>query len=252
MKSVDKAFGILECFKPETPDFTLIELARKLNVSKGTVHRILLTAQKRGVIEQNPETGRYQLGLKLFELGSIVSRRMDLRSESLPVLKKITEQTGETSFIVIRHDFEALCIESVEGHNFLRLFLEVGKRMPLHIGAGPKVLLAHMSDEEIGKWLDHKELEAWTDYTVTDPEKIWEDIATIRENDFALSMEDVTISAAAVGAPIRGSEGEVIGAVSVSGTSVNFQGERLDYLIRVIRDAGSEISRKMGYNPAIN
>lgn len=248
MKSVDRAFSVLDCFKPDTPDYTLNELARKLKVSKGTVHRILLTAQKRGIIEQNPETSRYQLGIKVFELGSIVARRMDLRNESLPILKKIAEDTGETSFVVVKDGDEAICIERIEGHNFLRaLFLEVGRRMPLHIGAGPKVLLAHMSDADIKNWIKKKKLNAWTKHTVTEPEKLWEDIRNIREKGYALSMEDVTIGAAAIGSPIRKAGGKVVGAVSISGASINFQGERLAYYTNVIKEAGREISRRLGY-----
>jgi IclR family transcriptional regulator, KDG regulon repressor len=248
LKSVNKAFEVLDCFKHNSSDYSINELAKKLRVSKGTIHRIIITAQKRGFIEQNPETQRYQLGMKVFELGSVVAKRMNLRDESKPILKKLSELTGETSFIVVRHGDEAVGIERVEGHNYLRmLFLEIGKRMPLYLGAGPKVLLAYMNDDEIGKHINKSELTRWTEHTVVDPAKIWEDVYAIREQGFALSMEDVTLGAAAVGAPIRNEQGNVIGAVSISGSSVHYKSENLERLIKAVKDAGVEISRRMGY-----
>jgi IclR family transcriptional regulator, KDG regulon repressor len=247
LKSVDKAFDVLEHFCHDNPDFTLNELARKLRVSKGTVHRILITAQKRGFIEQNPETKKYQLGMKVFELGSVVAKRMDLRSEALPVLKKLSELTGETSYILVRSGDEAVGVERVEGHNYLRmLFLEVGKRMPLYIGAGPKVLLAYMDDQEIENIIDRGRIDKWTDYTITDPAKIRDDIKKIREAGYAISKEDVTVGAAAVGAPIRNASGKVIAAVSIAGASIRYQDEMLQSLIDVTRSAGMEISRRLG------
>lgn len=247
LKSVDRAFYILNCFTHENPDYSLNELAKKLHVSKGTVHRTLLTAQKRGIIEQNSATGRYQLGMKVFEFGSIVMKRMNLRSVSKPVLEKVSEQTGETTFIVTKDGDEAVCIESVEGHNYIRSFLTVGKRMPLYVGAAPRVLLAYLSNEEIEEFLKRQKIKAWTDYTNTDSMKIWEGIDQIREKGYAVSYEDVTIGAAAVGSPIMNASGEVIGAVSISGLSKNFQGSRLEALTSIIMDASRKISQGMGF-----
>jgi IclR family transcriptional regulator, KDG regulon repressor len=248
LKSVNKAFEVLDCFKHNSSDYSINELARKLRVSKGTIHRIIITAQKCGFIEQNPETQRYQLGMKVFELGSVVAKRMNLRDETRPILKKLSELTGETSYIVVRSGYEAVGIERVEGHNYLRmLFLEIGKRMPLYIGAGPKVLLAYMNDDEIDKHIRKSELTRWTEHTVVDPEKIWEDIHAIRKQGYALSMEDVTMGAAAVGAPIRNEHEKVIGAVSISGSSIHYKGKNLERLVGSIKDAGLEISRRMGY-----
>jgi DNA-binding IclR family transcriptional regulator len=159
LKSVDKSFKLLDCFLGEKNEYTLNELARKLCISKGTVHRILLTAQKRGMIEHNEDTGKYQLGTKIFQLGNVVAKRMNLRRECLPYLKNISQQTGETSFLIVKDGDGALCVECVEGNNMLRYqFLDVGKKMPLHVGAGPRVLLAHMDDAYIDKWLKKNKL----------------------------------------------------------------------------------------------
>jgi DNA-binding IclR family transcriptional regulator len=249
LKSVEKAFDLLGCFSHDTPDYSMIEIAEKLNMSKGSVHRILLTAQKKGFIEKNPSTKRYQLGIKLFELGSVVMLRTNLSKESLPVLRNISSETGETSYVNIKENDDALCIQRVEGHNYLRvLFLEMGKKMPLYIGAGPKILLAYMQDQDIEDWFARKhELVKWTEHTVTDKNLIWQDIKKIRDRGYAESIEDVTSGVTSIGAPIRNSEGKVIAAVSIGGASINFSDDKRDNLIKIVKNAGLQISKRMGY-----
>lgn len=249
LKSFEKGLEVLSCFKHDSPSYTLNEFAAMLNMSKGTIHRILVTAEKCGFVEQDPETRRYRLGLKMFELGSVVEKRMDLRSESLPVLKKLSEITGQTSYILIKSGYEAVGIERVEGHNYLRmLFLEVGKRMPLNLGGGPKVLLAYMSDKEVEDFIENAPMEAWTDNTIVEREKLWDEVQKIRETGISLSMEDVTVGAAAVGAPIRNTYGEVIAAVSIAGAKVYYEEEeQLQKFIQATGDAAAEISKRLGY-----
>ncbi len=249
LKSVEKAFDLLGCFSHDTPDYSMLEIAEKLSMSKGSVHRILLTAQKKGFIEKNQSTKRYQLGIKLFELGSVVMLRTNLSQESLPILRNVTYETGETSYLNIKESDEALCIQRVEGHNYLRvLFLEMGKKMPLYIGAGPKILLAYMNDKDIEEWfMRNHDLVKWTEHTVTDKELIWQDIRKIRERGFAESLEDVTSGVTSVGAPIKNSEGKVIAAVSIGGASMKFSDDKRKHFIKIVKDAGLQISKRMGY-----
>jgi len=248
LKSLDKALCVLLMFAGEKQEYTLMEIAKKLGLSKGTVHRILLTTINRGFIEQNPITGKYQLGIKMYELGSIVTKRMDLRREALPVLIALSKKTGETSHLIIENEGEALCIERIDGSGYVKLlFMDVGRRMPLNVGAGPVVLLAGMKDKEIERWLLTHRLEAKTDYSIVDPKKLMEKIEFIRENGYAVSMEDATAGVAAVGAPIKDVHGDTIGVVSIAGLCTRFQNERLELLISEVVDAGKQISYRMGW-----
>jgi len=253
LKSVEKAFDVLACYTHDTPDFSMNELAQKLGVSKGSIHRILITAQKKGFIEKNDQTKRYQLGTKLFELGSIVMSRTNLSTESLPFLRNLTSKTGETSYVIIRDQDEALCIQSVEGHNYLRvLFLEVGKKMPLYIGAGPKIILSNLDDTEIAEWFNRNPNRVkWTEHTVTDQELIWQDIMRIRKRGYAESIEDVTDGVTSVGAPIRDAQGKVIAAVSIGGDSINFSDNKIENRVKMVIDTGLQISKRMGFSGKI-
>lgn len=249
LKSVDKAFEALECFNSNNDGYTLGELADKINVSKGTAHRILITAQKKGIVEKNPLTNKYHLGIKLFELGSIVANRMDLRREALPIMRKYAEITGETLYLTVKSGDEALCIERVEGKNYVKvLILDVGNKMPLNIGGGPKVLLAFMNDQEITTFLDKKLQESWTENSLIEPEEVWNEIKKIRKDGYSVSFEDVVTAAAAVGAPVKNATGNVVAAISIAGSSTNFIGKKREDLIELAIQAGQEISMRLGYN----
>ena len=84
---------------------------------------------------------------KFFEIGNVIVRRLNFRQEAVPVLTDLAEKTGESAHLIILDHDEALCIERIEGHHHIRvLFLQTGSRMPLHVGAGPRVLLAHLPE----------------------------------------------------------------------------------------------------------
>ena len=246
LQSVDKAFTLIECFDHHHNSYSFNELVHKLNMSRGTIHRILLTAQKRGLIEQHPETGRYQLGMKLFELGRIVADQMEIRREAIPEMRRAAKLTGETLDLLIRSGDEALCIEKVHGQNAVKvMILEVGMRMPLNMGSGPKVLLASMRDDAIRIWLERQQARAWTDNSIVEPDQIWREISSIRQLGYAFGFEDVVSAAASVGAPVIKAGGEVIAAVSIVGASVNFEGKKREKLSKLVVEVGNAISAKL-------
>lgn len=248
IKSVENAFALLSLFKHHKTEYTFNEMVNELAMSRGTVHRLLLTALSRGLIEHNPETNRYQLGMKIYTLGSIVANSLSIKKAAAPIMQEAANQTGETLYLIVRKDYEGLCIERIEGNNYVKIIdLDVGKRIPLNIGGGPKILLAHMNDQDIEQWLGHNYMEAWTDKSLVNPDLIWQEIHAIRENGYSLSYEDVTNGAAAIGAPIRDNNDFVVGAISISGANVNYIGDKKKPLIDIIVKAGQEISYKLDY-----
>lgn len=247
INSVDRAFQMLEAFTVDEPELSLAELTKKLGFSRASVHRMLMIAQKHGFIEADPVSHKYRLSLKLFELGSIVGRRMELREVARPVMARLAAETGETVYLIIVHEDEALCIEKVDGDSYVRvLFLDVGKRMPLHIGAGPRVLMAYLPEEEVDRIIEKRGLQVWTRYTLADPKALKSNLAEIRAKGYCLSMEDVTLGAWAIGVPVRNHTGGVVAALSISGSVATLK-DRTSMLIEMVRTAGVEISRRLGY-----
>jgi len=244
--SLERGLDLIEILADGAPEKSLTELSQKAGFNLSTTHRILSALKSRGYVEQNPKTLKYKLTFKFFEIGNIVVRHLNLREEAIPILTDLAEKTGESAYLIILDNDEALCLERIDGRHYIQvLFLKVGGRMPLNIGAGPRVLLAHLPDKEIERIIKEKGLARWTKNSITDPDTLKEDLKKIREQGYALSFEDVTEGAAALGCPVRNWEGKVVAAVSISGLSSHFAEENLPPLIDTVKSAAEKLSQRL-------
>lgn len=252
VRSIERALKILQAFTSEEPELTLSELGRRLDLSLSTMHRLLATLQVHGFVEQNENTGKYRLGLALFELGSLVQQNMDLRQLSQVPLRRLARQTRETAYLCVLDKNEALCVDRVEGQHQVRvLALDVGGRLPLNCGAAPRVLLAFLPDEVIDDLLDDGSLVRVAPASLFHPDEIWDDVKLTRERDYTFSVEDVIEGVAAIGAPIRDHTGEVVGALSIAGMLPHFEESRLPPLIEAVQEEARAISTSLGWTEPI-
>ena len=247
VRSVSRAVAILDQFSLERPELSFTEISSGIGLTKSTTHRLLGALRHEEMIEFDPTSRRYRLGLRVFRLGSVVSKTMELATRSDPLLEALAEETGETAYVVVPDGDESLCIRRFDSRSEVRiLFLEVGKRLPFNCGAAPRVLLAHFATQ---RWDDivAGHVKAMTEHSLVSRAALERDRHEIRERGYAVSREDVTPHACAVGAPVRDHTGHVIAAVSLSGIEQRFSAERLPQLIRAIVAAGAELSRQLGH-----
>src|SRR5881398_2742425 len=157
LSSVANAIRLLTSFSGEEDELGITTLAGRLRLAKSTVHRLAATLTGAGFLEQNGETGKYRLGVALFELGALVRRRMDVANEARPKLRELLEKTGETVQLGIVDHFSVLYVYEMESRRAIRMAAAVGGRAPLHCTAVGKVLLAHQPGdfvkEAIGRGL---------------------------------------------------------------------------------------------------
>lgn len=245
---LNKVVLLLSLFRnAETLTFT--ELCEQSHMSKSTAHRLLTSLEEAGFLERAGRRGTYRLGLALFELGSQVQRRMQLRQIALHFMAELVERTGETAFLLIRDGDEALCVERIEGEHVQSLALKLGGRLPLHVGAGPRVLLAYAPSDFRKQYVSHKNLQVFTAFTIADSGKLHNDIDDVRRQGYALSVEDVTIGVAALGVPLFDFTGAAVGALSVSGITPRWTESHVADLLSQLRDSAEQISRQMGWSP---
>ncbi len=246
---IAKAVRLLEEFR--TADtLTLTELSERLKMSKSTVHRLLSSLEQVGFVEKEAQKpGCYRLGIKLFELGSLVQGRMHLRQIALHYMTELVERTGETAFLLIRDGMHALCIERVEGSNVQALALKLGGTLPLHLGGAPRVLLAYSPPAVQEEYLSYGPFQAYTPHTITDPEALRADLAEIRRRGYALSYEDVTIGVAALGVPLFDYKNEIIGALSLSGITPRWTESHIAEMLVELQSVATQISARMGWRP---
>jgi len=150
-QSIIKALSLLDLFTDGRQELSLKEITEVSKLPKPTVYRLLASLEYSGFIVKTKESendSRYKLGIKLMELGYLVSEQLELRKIALPHMKKLAGQLNEVVHLVISDKNEAVYIEKVESTRALRLHTRIGKRSPLYLGSGPKLLLAFMGENK--------------------------------------------------------------------------------------------------------
>ncbi|WP_306316963.1 MULTISPECIES: IclR family transcriptional regulator [unclassified Streptomyces] len=245
VQSVDRAVSVLQVLAARGP-CGLTEISGELGLHKATVFRLLATLESRGLVEQHTERGRYRIGYTAVELAAGASQVNDLSLLSRSVCQELAEAVGDTVSVAIRDGREAVCIDRTMGAAAIASMDWVGRRSPIHASSTGKVFLAHMSLAEVAG-ICEAGLDACTRYTVVDPDRLAGELAEVRKRGYATTSEEHELGLAAIAAPVRALDGEVIGAVSLSGPTFRINEETRDDLAEQVVAAGDRISWRRGY-----
>lgn len=244
LETVDRVLMLLECFTDAKPEWGISELSEHLGLYKSVIHRMLSNLQYRGYVSQNPVTKKYSLGLKLFELGMIVSRQMNLRAIAGSEMKALSEITEETVLLTIVDGSNGVCIEKMESNQAIKSTSQLGKRVPLYAGAPTKLLMAYLSESEIDSMLQ-EDLSSFTDRTITDPERLKLELLEIRKQGYCWTFGELDIGSAGIAFPIYNAEEQVIASVSVLGPEFRMK-DKMEEYHRYCGQAAQAISKKLG------
>ena len=245
VQSLDRALEILRLLGSE-PEMRVTDLARRLEVHKSTVFRLLSTLQEHGLVEQNPTTEKYRLGYGLVRLAGAVVAELDLARASRSVLQELATRTGETVNLAILQGEQVVNIDQIAAPNLVVNVNWVGKQTPLHATSNGKVLLAYLSEDERRRLLD-RSLPRLTPRTITDPRILEKQLHRVLTDGYAFTLEELELGLNAVAAPVYAADGRVQAAVSVAGPSYRVTPQRLSDLGEMTKDAAAAISRRMGY-----
>jgi DNA-binding IclR family transcriptional regulator len=224
-------------------------LTELINEPVSSVYRMLATLADIGWVEQIGHRGAYRIGGKLLSLANEFTRRLDIRRAALPVLKRIHEATGETTFLCVRHGTRAVCIERIDGVRVNSRVLRLGRSLPLHVGAAPRALLAF--DDREG-WEEYASIASLTEDLGHDISRsaLYAELEEIRNAGFVVSDNTVTPGIAAVGAPIFDDRGEVAASLSVSGLREGVLAAGTadaPSVTHLVRDGARELSSYLGF-----
>lgn len=207
-----KVLALLDAFSPATPALTLSELARRTGLPLPTAYRRAAELVAWGALERGDD-GRYRIGLRLWEVGSLAPRGLGLRELALPVMEDLYEVTHENVQLAVRQDLELVFIERIAGRQAVPVLTRVGGRFALHATGVGLVLLAH-APVEVQEQVLAAPLERYTELTIIDPKRLRSYLAEVRRVGYAVSDRQVTMDALSVAAPIRVPEG-VVAAISL-------------------------------------
>jgi DNA-binding IclR family transcriptional regulator len=252
LKTVKRSLRVIEVLAEEQDGCGLNELARKLDLNKTVVYRILLTLMEHGYVVQDPSSNHYLLGMKLFELGSAVVNRTGLRKAALGPMGELGRLCRETINLAVLDGTEAVYLDRIECAEPLRADLQVGRRVPSYCSALGKVLLAYLPPDELEVVLSSISFNRHTPTTITDRDQLRRHLQAVREAGYSLDDEEYVPGVRCVAAPVFNHRGQVVAAVSIAGPSVRLTRERILSLVDPLKATAEAISRNLGYLPALN
>lgn len=249
LSSVANAMRLLKAFSDDEFEIGVSDLAKRLGLAKSTVHRLASTLVRERILERGAREGKYRLGLVLFELGSLVRRKMDVSAEARPQLKALMEKTGETVHLAVLDDYSVLYVNRIESTRAIRMGFGLGVRAPLHCTAPGKALLAwqpaQLIEETIARGLPRR-----TAGTITSPQAFRQELAAIRARGYALEDEEIEAGLRSIATAVRNDAGEVIAAIGIAGPSHRMPRKVLLSYARDLIDAAEAVSRRLGHQPA--
>lgn len=247
VRAIGRALAVFDTFlNVRGRELGVGEVTVKLGLPKATVHRMLVTLADGGYLEQNPVTGKYRLGIRLFQLGYLVHNRAELRLEARPYLERLCAETEESVYLSLLVGIHRVSIDKIDSPHPIRHDVPLGESLPLHAGASGKVLLAYQPPERLDYLLSRLRLEKLSTRTITDPEVLRRELAEIRRRGYACSRDERFVGSTAVAAPIFGLNGEVLAALGLAGPSSRLDEAKTARVVELICNYASEISRRMG------
>jgi DNA-binding IclR family transcriptional regulator len=243
--SVDRAISILQVLARRGA-VAVTDIAGELDIHKSTAFRLLATLEARGLVEQTSNRGRYQLGFGMIRLAERATTRHDLSVTSRPICEELALAVGETVNVAVRDDSAVISINQVMGPASVTTVNWVGRPGPMHATSAGKVLLAHMPEDKVRALLSEP-LVRFTANTITDVDQLAQQLATVRETGYSFTLEEHETGLAALAAPVRSLDGEVIAALVISGPLFRINEKTIPELAGQVMAAAARISELNGY-----
>ena len=247
LSSVAMAVRLLKSFSEGEAEIGVTSLSRRLGVAKSTVYRLASTLVSEGLLEQNPETEKYRLGMSLFALGALVRQRMNVATDARPFLFHLREATGETVHLAILEGPDIVFVLNLESNHAIRMRADLGARKPAFCTAEGRAMLAFQPQDVVNDVLGCR-LVPRTPKTIIDAGQIRTALEEVRALGFATEDEQSELGMRSVAAPIRNANGRVVAAIGLAGPIQRLSDEALASFAPLVADAARTISARLGYN----
>ena len=241
---VVRSFAILGALARGGREMGVLELSKVVKIHVSTVYRLLSTLMKRGFVDQNPETEKYRLGIRLFELGIVRVRQLDYRNVALPRLRALRDEFEETVFLGMLRGNEVLIIDSFSQPRGIVFGSQIGAGEPLYCTGIGKALLANLRPEQRDTLLKELKLQRFTPKTLTSRSELRRELELIRTRGYSIDDEEIVSGVKCVAAPVLGGNGYAVAAFSVAGPADRVAG-RIRQIAARVTEVSREISREL-------
>jgi DNA-binding IclR family transcriptional regulator len=246
VQSVDRALLILKLLQTYKDGLGVTELSNHLDVAKSTVHRLLMSLNRDGFVQQDRLTEKYRLGLKLLELGNSVTESLDIRKIAQPYLLRLSEDTGETAHLVLLEQGDVVYIDKIESSHTIGMKSRIGKRAPAYCTGVGKAILSHLPEDQLDGIISGP-LKSYTKTTITDKQRLKEELAAIRKKGYSLDLEEHEEGIRCTAAAILDHHKQVVAGISIAGPLMRMTDEKLNQCATKIMVCAEEISRHLGF-----
>jgi DNA-binding IclR family transcriptional regulator len=243
-----RALRVISLIAAEAPTTLGVStIARELDLPKAVTHRILKEFTGAGFLVFDEDTKQYRLGAGALTLGLAALRSLDVPKVARPHLERMVARTGETATLSVRTGWVRVYIDQVLSPHEIRMSVSLGTSHPLHAGSSSKVILAHLSTNEIDQYIAEHDLEALTELTITSTSALRKELGRIREVGYAVSLGERQAGAGSVAAPIHRASSEIFGSISLCGPRDRFGADLLPRYADLVVETAEAISAELGY-----
>jgi DNA-binding IclR family transcriptional regulator len=251
IQSVNRALSILDLFSFARPSLSLTEISQELKLAKGTTHNLIKTLESKGFLNQDPETRRYRLGSHLLALGTIMAGNLDINRMASGPIRRLADKTDLICRVAIWDSDAALVTLNAISQYTDSQALRIGPRVDAYCSSIGRVLLAFAEPGVSKAYLDQLQPVAHTSQTVVDKGELAAELAATRQRGYAIHSQQVSLGRASIAAPIRGRGGEVVAAVSLTGSPDRIMDREKERLVAELLTVADEISNRLGHRPGM-
>jgi len=242
VQSVERAINLLHALGSSDGGFRVTELARATGLSLTTAHRLLTTLEQSQFVQFSPHDSLWHIGVGAFTVGTAYSRDRNFVASAMPFLKRLRDQTRETVNLGIAENDEIVLVSQVPSREVNRAVAPIGGRTPLTASGMGKAVLSSYTPTDIGALIERNGLKRTTAKTLTCATTLRAQISTGSVNGYFIDDEEFRHGVRCVAAPIFDDCGEVVCAISVSGTTGRIPAERIASLGHIVQLAAMQIS----------
>lgn len=246
VRVVDRVFDIIEQLAASPSAMSLSEIAKKTEMSKSTVHRLLSSMCARHYVEKNTDN-TYSIGYKLLETVSLHINNLELLTEAKPFLSELMRDLHLTAHMGILDGCDVVYLEKMDIYPSTRLYTQVGFRSPAYCSSMGKCLLSCLSGDDLEEALYGCDFKRYTPNTITDIREFKRYLRIVRRQGWAMDNEEYQLGHRCVGAPVYDYRGTPVAAISASGSMTQLSDRNLEAVIQEVKNAAASLSRKMGY-----
>lgn len=246
IQALDRGLIILEILS-ENEDMSISELAKRLEVDKSTVSRMIATLRKHDMVQINKITKKYRLGLRVLHLATALEKRLNIIDIAKPIIRNVSEILGQSVHLCAFNNTTTYVIDQVVRDSAYSLSATIGMIEPMHASSVGKCIMAYRREDVIEKALENYNYEKYTEKTIVNKEDFLEELDRIKKQGYAIDDEEIAEGVRCVAVPIFGIGNQVRYSIGISGTVSFMTEEKIKLYIKHLSRAAKKIGRELGY-----